>query len=52
MYRASIVDDILFRKQQDYPSDDINYDGNIFNKVLLELNKVIQSVSGKNIILN
>lgn len=44
-----MAEDVLFRKQQECPSDDINYDENIFNEALLELNKVVQSVSGKNI---
>ncbi|XP_050065022.1 uncharacterized protein LOC126553951 [Aphis gossypii] len=48
-HRASMAEDVLFRKQQECLSDDINYDENIFNEALLELNKVVQSVSGKNI---
>ncbi|KAE9540849.1 hypothetical protein AGLY_004094 [Aphis glycines] len=48
-HRASMAEDVLFRKQKECPSDDINYDENIFNEALLELNKVVQSVSGKNI---
>ncbi|KAL4153586.1 hypothetical protein QTP88_001419 [Uroleucon formosanum] len=46
-HRASMAEDVLFRKQQERPSDDINYDENIFNEALLELNKVVQSVSVK-----
>ncbi|XP_060846341.1 uncharacterized protein LOC132926006 [Rhopalosiphum padi] len=48
-HRASMAEDVLFRKQKECPSDDINYDENIFNEALLELNKVVQLVSGKNI---
>lgn len=38
---ASMAEDILFRKQQEYSSDGINYDENIFKEALLELNKVV-----------
>jgi len=48
-HRASMAEDILFRRQQGCPSDDINYDKNIFNEALLELNKVVLSISGKTI---
>jgi hypothetical protein len=44
-----MAEDILFRKPQEWRLDDINYDENIFIEALLELNKVVQSISGKNV---
>ncbi|CAD7001450.1 unnamed protein product [Ceratitis capitata] len=43
-----MASDILIRRRRELNSDDVQYDQNIFDEALLELNKVVQ-LSGKSI---
>lgn len=44
-----MAEDILYRRRQECSSDEINYDADIFNEALLELNKVVESICGKTV---
>ncbi|CAG4968996.1 unnamed protein product [Parnassius apollo] len=44
-----MASDILNRRRRELNSDDIQYDQNIFDEALFELNKVLQLLSGKSI---
>lgn len=44
-----MASDILIRRRRELNSDDVQYDQNIFDKELFELNKVVQLLLGKSI---
>ncbi|XP_045453744.1 uncharacterized protein LOC123663048 [Melitaea cinxia] len=48
-YQESMSEDILQRRRQELSSDDLEYDQNIFDEALNELNKEVESLSGKSI---
>ncbi|XP_045456269.1 uncharacterized protein LOC123666107 [Melitaea cinxia] len=48
-YQKSMSEDILQRRRQELSSDDLEYDQNIFDEALNELNKEVESLSGKSI---
>lgn len=48
-FQENMASDILIRRRRELVSDDVQYDQNIFDEALLELNKVVQLLSGKSI---
>ena len=44
-----MASDILIRRRRVLNSDDVQYDQNIFDEALFELNNVVQLLSGKSI---
>ncbi|GBP64209.1 hypothetical protein EVAR_38696_1 [Eumeta japonica] len=48
-FRENMASDILIRQRRELVSDDLQYDQNIFDEALFELNKVVQLLSSKSI---
>ncbi|CAG4932716.1 unnamed protein product [Colias eurytheme] len=48
-FQENMASDILIQRWRELNSDDVQYDQNIFDEALLELNKVVQLLSGKSI---
>ncbi|XP_044741959.1 uncharacterized protein LOC123302929 [Chrysoperla carnea] len=48
-FQENMASDILIRRRRELNSDDVQYDQNIFDEALFELNKVVQLLSGKSI---
>ncbi|XP_059222048.1 ATP-dependent DNA helicase pif1-like [Stomoxys calcitrans] len=48
-FRENMASDILIRQRRELVSDDLQYDQNIFDEALFELNKVVQLLTSKSI---
>ena len=48
-YRKSMATDILHRRRPELSSNNLDCDKNIFHEALFELNKEVESLSGKSI---